>query len=111
MRTIQELSRSEIDLRSRLDHSGIDFSGATKDDGNLYLLSDSARIGGKTWSKLRSMAMQPEFLQDTWFNWLNAAEQTHIRDLIATQKAQGDMQPLRPIPPKFLQRPQEDPAF
>ena len=47
--------------------------------------------------------MKPGFLQDKWFTRLNEEEQAHIKDLIATQKAQGDMQPLRPLP-QFLQR-------
>ena len=56
-------------------------------------LSDDTKVSGHTWFEIREKMMQPNYVKESEFaKLLTCEEKKTLTDLIAAQKAQGDLE-------------------
>ena len=74
----------------------------TDSKSSVVTLSDITVIDGRPWSKLKIQAMEddkvPEGIETAqWYQKLSAEEKELVGQLVKAQKAQGNMQELKPV--------------
>ena len=63
---------------------------------NMVQMQDTTKIGSDKWSDIRVQAMAEGFEESKKFKDYAKEEQIRVKQLVAAQKAQGDMGALRP---------------
>lgn len=62
------------------------------------MLSDKTKVSATKWADLKESAMKPNYSTSGWFKDLSKKEIRVLEQLIAAQKAQGDMKKLAKVP-------------
>ena len=60
------------------------------------ILSDETKVAGHTWANLKEKAMEPNYQKQRWYLAYTKEEREKLEQLIAAQRAQGDMNELQP---------------